>query len=48
MLSEEPEPCHVRLERYEGADLLGTVSVTDHELHAGESWASSPGDGATT
>ena len=37
MLSEEPEPCRVRLERYEGADLLGTVSVTDHELHAGES-----------
>ena len=36
MLSEEPEPCHVQLERWEGSDLLGTVSVTDHELNTGE------------
>ena len=35
-LSEEPEPCHVRVERYEGSDLLGTVSVSAHELELGE------------
>ena len=37
MLSEETEPCHVRVERYEGDDLLGTVAVTAHKLKSGES-----------
>ena len=37
MLSEEPEPCHIRVERWEGSELLGTVSVTAHELKSGES-----------
>ena len=35
-LSEEPEPCAVRVERREGSDLLATVSVTAHELESGE------------
>ena len=36
MLSEEPEPCHVRVERYEEDDLLGTVAVRAYELESGE------------
>ena len=35
-MSEEPEPCHVRVERYEGSDLLATVSVFAHELESDE------------
>ena len=38
-LGEGPEPCNVRVERYEGADLMATVSVTAHELDDGESLA---------
>ena len=44
-LSEEPEPCHVRVVRYEGPELLGmvsvlgTVRVTAHEPKTDESLA---------
>ena len=36
MLDEEPETCRIRVERYEGTDLLATVGVTAYELNADE------------
>ena len=36
VLFEEPEPCHVRVEKREGDDLLGEVQIDAHDLDDGE------------
>ena len=33
---EEPEPCHIRVEKYDGAELLGEVNIIAYDLDDGE------------